>query len=84
MMAKLNNKNIFITTSTFAEYDRRPLDLLEKKGFHYQLNPYRRKLTGPEFVGLVGESIGVIAGTEDLNSPTAIFWLQRMRRAVPV
>ncbi len=67
-MAKLTNKNILITTSTFAEYDRKPLDILEQKGFQYKLNPFRRKLTGVEFLDLVGDCVGVVAGTEDLKA----------------
>lgn len=63
----MSQENILISTSTFAEYDKKPLKLLEEKGLAYKLNPYGRKLTSQEFVHLIGKNIGVVAGVEDLN-----------------
>lgn len=60
-------RRILITTSTFAEFDRSPLDLLERRGFSYILNPYKRKLTIAETIKLGKKAVGIIAGTECLN-----------------
>ena len=59
--------NILITTSSFGQYDRRPFDLLTEAGFSYSLNPFGRTLTREEFLKLIGDSVGVIAGTEPLD-----------------
>lgn len=37
-------KKIIITTTSFGEYDREPIDILEKAGFEILLNPCGRKL----------------------------------------
>lgn len=55
---------IAITTSTFAEFDREPLDLLDAAGAEYVLNPHGRKLKPEETVQLLQNCIGVVAGTE--------------------
>lgn len=60
--------DVLITTSTFGKYDRRPLELLEKKGLSYSLNPYGRKLTKEELFHLAGDYIGIISGTESFDS----------------
>lgn len=62
------NKNIPITTSSFAEFDHEPIDLLVQHGFTPVLNPYRRNLKRHEVVELCSEAIGIIAGTESLDA----------------
>ena len=58
---------IVITTSSFAKYDRSPLDELKKNRIDYTINPYGRKLTKDEVIGLVKDADGIVAGTEQLN-----------------
>ncbi len=55
---------IAVTTSTFGEFDRSPLEMLEKAGVEAILNPFQRKLTAEEICGLLNDCIGVVAGTE--------------------
>jgi D-3-phosphoglycerate dehydrogenase len=59
---------IFISTSSFAEYDTSPLNLLKDAGLDIQLNPYGRKLTPDECLSLYQDIDGLIAGTEALNA----------------
>jgi D-3-phosphoglycerate dehydrogenase len=66
--ARRNGAGVLISTSSFGQYDRKPLDLLEQHGFRYTLNPYGRTLTADEFLDLVASSVGVIAGTESLGA----------------
>lgn len=61
-------KKIVITTTSFGEYDKRGLDLLKKKGFKVVLNPYGRKLKEDEILSLCDGAVGIIAGTENLDS----------------
>ncbi|MFZ2602952.1 MAG: phosphoglycerate dehydrogenase [Candidatus Omnitrophota bacterium] len=60
---------VFISTSTFAEYDKAPLVLLRKKGITFNLNPHKRKLTEKEISSLLakGNYGGLLAGTEPLT-----------------
>ncbi|MDD4957098.1 MAG: phosphoglycerate dehydrogenase [Candidatus Omnitrophica bacterium] len=60
---------IFISTSTFAEKDTRPLDVLKENGMEYDMNPHRRKLTAEEIAGFLASDAydGLIAGTETLG-----------------
>lgn len=60
---------VFISTSTFAEYNKAPTDLLRKAGIVYHLNPHKRRLTEKEISGFLskGNYEGLLAGTEPLN-----------------
>ena len=58
---------ILISTSSFAEYDKSPLRLLESNRFEVVLNPYKRKLKPEEVVALAKDCAGIIAGTEPLT-----------------
>ena len=60
--------NVFISTSSFAEYDASPLKLLKDAGVDVQVNPYRRKLTPDECLRLYKDIDGLIAGTEALTA----------------
>ncbi len=62
-------KKVFISTTTFAEYEKKPLCLLENDGIQYELNPYKRKLTESEIMEIMEEGAysGLIAGTEPLT-----------------
>lgn len=62
-------KKILITTSSFAQGDCSPLELMAQHGLTYILNPYKRKLTEEELIGLVNEHKPeyLIAGTEKIS-----------------
>lgn len=56
---------ILISTSTFAEYSKKPLELLQSAGVELIINPYKRKLTALELVELAKDCEGILAGTEE-------------------
>lgn len=58
------NNKIAITTSSFAEYDDKPLKLLRESEFGVLINPHKRRLEKNETLELCLECIGIIAGTE--------------------
>ena len=58
---------IVITTTSFANFDNRPLQLLNNSGYEVVLNTYGRKLSGNEVVEIAKDATGLIAGTESLD-----------------
>ncbi len=58
---------VFISTTTFAQYDELPLQLLMEKGIEYQINPLHKKLTKEELLSFAANVEGLIAGTESLS-----------------
>ena len=60
-------QKVLISPSSFGECGTEPLDLLTKAGFEPIINPYGRKLTAEEVVGLASECIGIVAGLEPLD-----------------
>ncbi|OHB34011.1 MAG: hydroxyacid dehydrogenase [Planctomycetes bacterium RIFCSPLOWO2_12_FULL_39_13] len=61
-------KKIAITTTSFGEYDKTPLNNLRSAGLDVILNPFGRKLTKKETVEICRDAIGIIAGTEILDA----------------
>ncbi len=59
---------IFISTTSFAQYDASPLKLLKDAGMDVQVNPYRRRLTADECLDLYKDIDGLIAGTEAIDA----------------
>lgn len=59
--------NVFISTTSFGEYDDNALKALRNKGFNVQLNPYHRKMKPEELVDLAKDCEGLIAGTETIG-----------------
>lgn len=59
----------FISTTTFAEYSQRPLDLLKKHKVDFDFNSKNRKLSEEEIKDILnsGSYSGIIAGTEPLT-----------------
>jgi D-3-phosphoglycerate dehydrogenase len=57
----------FISTVPFAERNREPLDLLDRAGFTYEINPLRRRLTDAELAASLGSADVLIAGTEPIT-----------------
>ena len=62
----MKNK-VLISTSTFAKVDRFPLEKMEGSGFEVVLNPFKRRLTKDELLGLLSGVTGLIAGLETLD-----------------
>ncbi len=59
---------IAITTSSFAEFDAAPLDLLVSKRLQVKLNKNGQKLAANEIIELCKGCVGIIAGTELYDS----------------
>jgi len=59
--------NIFISTTSFAKYDKGPIRILEEKGLDVTINPHGRKLNKVDMVHFLDNAIGLIAGTEVLD-----------------
>ncbi len=59
---------VFISTSSFAEHDATPLQLLKDAGLDVELNPHGRQLTPDECFNLYKDIDGLIAGTEALTA----------------
>ena len=60
-------KKILISTSTFGEYDNRPVAKLIGARFEVEMNPYNRKLKYDESLLHYRDKVGVIAGTEVIS-----------------
>ena len=56
-----------ITTVPFGGKNRLPLELLEKAGIEYLVNPLNKKLTEDELADLVMDFDVIIAGTEPIT-----------------
>jgi len=63
-------KIIAISTTSFAEYDKLPLELLKKCGYQIIINPFGRKIKPEELVDFAKDAIGLIAGTEAIKEDT--------------
>ena len=58
---------VLITTVPFGGRNRLPLELLEKAGIEYLVNPYNTKLTENQLIDLVADFDVIIAGTEPIT-----------------
>ncbi len=58
---------ILITTSSFGDYDKTPLGLLNNEGFEVALNPFKKTLTKEQAIQLYADADAVIAGTETID-----------------
>ena len=59
---------VLITTTPFGEYDKKPIDILEKAKIDFQLNDRGRKLTEQELIERVRDVNVLIAGTETISA----------------
>ena len=57
-------KKIFISTTSFGQFSKKPLELLKSNNFEVTVNHFGRKLNKPESLELYHEFDGIIAGTE--------------------
>ncbi len=60
-------KKVAVTTTSFAEYDRAPIAILEDGGIEVAANHLKRKMEKEEIAKLCGECSGIIAGTESYD-----------------
>lgn len=58
---------VLVSTVPFGKMNRLPLDLMEKSGIEYLINPYNKKLTADELAELILDFDVLIAGTEEIN-----------------
>ena len=58
---------VLITTIPFGDYDRLPLDLLEKAEIEYLINPFNKKITEGQLADLITNFDAIIAGTEAIT-----------------
>ena len=63
------SEKIFVALSTFAEYGKEPLRLLEQSGIDYSLNELGRRLVREEIVNFGKDATGIIAGVETYDAP---------------
>lgn len=61
---------IFVTLSTFAEYDRRPLDLLKASGVPFRIHDTGKRITTPQLLAGGRDAAVVVAGVEPYDRPT--------------
>jgi D-3-phosphoglycerate dehydrogenase len=59
---------IFVALSTFAERDRRPLEMLERSGIPFRLNPTGRRIERGLLLDLGREATAVVAGVEPYDA----------------
>ena len=58
---------VLITTIPFGEKDSLPLDLLQKAGIKYLINPFNKKITEDQLADIVTDFDAIIAGTEPIT-----------------
>jgi D-3-phosphoglycerate dehydrogenase len=61
---------IFVTLSTFAQYDDAPRRLLEESGIEFVVNASGRRITTPELIARGRDAIAVVAGVEPYDTAT--------------
>jgi len=59
---------VLITTVPFGDKNNLPIELLEKSGIEYLINPLNRKLTESELADMISDFDVVIAGTEQITA----------------
>lgn len=62
--------DIFVTLSTFAEYSKEPLRLLQQSKFSFQTNSYGRRIKPAEVIEFGRDSRGLVAGVEPYTAET--------------
>jgi D-3-phosphoglycerate dehydrogenase len=65
-----NACDILVTLSTFGEYSRKPVELLEQSGLIYETNPYGRRMKPAEVVNHGGNCRALVAGVETYDAET--------------
>jgi D-3-phosphoglycerate dehydrogenase / 2-oxoglutarate reductase len=58
---------VLITTVPFGDNNRFPLDLMEKAGIEYLINPFNKKITECQLAEIITDFDVIIAGTEQIT-----------------
>ncbi|WP_193186435.1 phosphoglycerate dehydrogenase [Nisaea sediminum] len=67
----MSQQTVLVTTSSFGTENCPPLDRLRDSGLKIRLNPFGRRLSAAEIIGLGDPTIvGVIAGVEEWSAAT--------------
>jgi D-3-phosphoglycerate dehydrogenase len=61
---------IFVTLSTFAEYDHEPLRMLEASGIPFRIHRTGKRITTPELLAGGADATAVVAGVEPYDRAT--------------
>jgi len=61
---------IFVTLSTFAEYDRRPLEMLQASAVPFKIHDTGKRITTPELLAGGQDATVVVAGVEPYDRAT--------------
>lgn len=59
---------ILISSASFGKINKDPIKILENAGYTPVLNPYGKKFEFDEFVELINDAVGLIAGTEKITA----------------
>jgi D-3-phosphoglycerate dehydrogenase len=62
-----SDRRVLITTVPFGEASRAPLEMLERRGISFSINPTGRRLREEELAGMIGQTEVLIAGTEPIT-----------------
>jgi len=57
-------KKVFISTTSFAQFSKEPLEILKSNGFNFELNEYGRKMGKSDCLEIYSKYDGIVAGTE--------------------
>ena len=57
-------KKVFISTTSFAQFSKEPLEILKSNGFNFEQNEYGRKLSKSDCLEIYSKYDGIVAGTE--------------------
>jgi len=58
---------VLISSRSFGKINYEPIDALTNAGFEVVVNPYNKKLNENELIELIGDAVGLIAGTEQIT-----------------
>ena len=58
---------VLISSRSFGKINSEPIDALINAGFEVLVNPYNKKLNEKELIELIGDAVGLIAGTESIT-----------------
>jgi D-3-phosphoglycerate dehydrogenase / 2-oxoglutarate reductase len=61
---------IFVTLSTFAEYDQEPLDMLRASGVPFKIHGSGKRITTAELIAAAPDATVVVAGVEPYDRDT--------------
>ena len=64
------NVDILVTLSTFGEYSKEPIQILDQSGFTFQMNESGRRMKPNEVAELGSNCSGLIAGVENYSVET--------------